>query len=101
MKFKVGDWVHVYSGHLVYKGEVTEVREDLEMLQVKQLGVEARWYSPKQCRRVVKKPRRRIWVHESYLKDGISFREVPPDEKPGEWPGQWIPFIEEVRKAKP
>lgn len=53
---------------------------------------------PKQCRRLVKKPRRRIWLFKAYL-DGGRVQGSPILLAPPNTSEAWIEFSE-VRKKK-
>ena len=68
MKFKVGDRVRVYMGHYADKqGHY----KDLEIIEIsEQGGIKVNswdgWYHPKQCRKLVKKKRRSVWLDPTY-----------------------------------
>ena len=111
-KFKVGDRVRVFdidpTSHCPRKTDGTVARVMIgthyfeEVVEVQEdQGVMARILAhPKSCRRLIKKPRRRFWIQESWLENGglTSYEDsacvVNRNERPG--------FIEciEVRKVK-
>lgn len=62
MTFKVGDKVRAYSGSLSYLYTVSSI-ETHGMLSFKETSY---WFHRKQCRKLVKKERRRVWVGWDY-----------------------------------
>lgn len=105
MKFKVGERVAVY----LWDGRFTAVIEHLNdngSLDVKFDNLESRNHvHPKQCRRLVKKPKKKIWidlnfdvVHDSmvgsYMQNAVVFL-TPPLLNPQDF----TEFVE-VRKKK-
>lgn len=68
MKFKAGDRVRVYGVNGVHTGEVSFVADNNQSLTVLSDGVHcSNDYHPKQCRRLIKRPIRRVWVHPRIL----------------------------------
>ena len=58
------------------------------------------WGTRHQCRRLVKKPRQRVWIRadrlNAYKNDGEHFRTIEPADKKG-----WVSFLEELPKKNP
>ena len=87
MKFKVGDRVAVYNiGNSRFCGTITHIDADHA------LRVDNVYYSPKQCRRLILKKRREIWVYGpelslSSLERATWFRKCPDENN-------WIRFVE-------
>lgn len=78
MSFKVGDRVAVYSEGLGLAGRPTRTigainRVEGDAVRV-DLGVDFLWFHPKQCRKLVKKERRRIYaiVEEKDYHSGLA-----------------------------
>lgn len=70
MKFKVGDRVAVYYPRCPIRNhaEITEVYPDGSLLVKYDYDLTYRFAAhPKQCRRLVKKERRKIWIAQSEL----------------------------------
>jgi hypothetical protein len=97
-EFKVGDRVAAYTGKTNYPdairravGEIAQIAANGAIL-LKHDTLDY-WYSPKQCRRLIKRERRRVWVNPKYqsLYHGSEcvFRDEPRDG--------FVEFIE-VRK---
>lgn len=64
MKFKPGDRVRVFHGLYSFTGRVAHVdRNILELVDIPDRFRGTR-YHEKQCRKLVKRKRRRIWVNE-------------------------------------
>lgn len=65
MKFKVGDRVRVYGGAFVEVAVIRSIDADTGILSCGQRKGTNEWLMahPKQCRRLVKKPRRRVWIN--------------------------------------
>jgi hypothetical protein len=104
-KLKPGDRVAVYDG-CRFVGVVQDIDEnsdDQSVYVVSSSSMCDGWYHPKQCRKLVKRGRRRVWMLEKHLKSetfqvrGLgepAFKEPEPLAT-----GQWVEFIE-VRKKK-
>lgn len=97
MKFQVGDRVRVYHGHKSFKGTIKDIHNGGGgLLYVMEDGFysypEDAPFSPKQCRKLVKKERRRVWI--SYL--GKSMNEVVTIPQKGP---HWVEFVEVKRKC--
>ena len=95
MKFKACDRVAVYSGAGRWEGEITGIHDGL--LRVLIGGSEAFWH-PKQCRRLIKKKRREVWVSPHYLAG--EYTPILGDRLPvasTEVDG-WIRFVESKEK---
>lgn len=116
MKFKVGDRVAVYGHPDITDGSARIV---LAIMDCGNLEIDRNEFAhPKQCRRLVKKPRRRIWVpigyipsmalHQlggggfgqmlSYLEDGVGSPHKPNSEHGSYY--QYVEFVEVCRKKK-
>ncbi len=67
--FKVGEMVSVYIGRDRRLGEVESIVDDHEIIVRFSGDGYAVSVSPKQCRRLVKKPRRRVWITKSQLEN--------------------------------
>lgn len=96
-KFKVGDRVAVYSGSL-YSGHAGEI---ICVLQTGELSVDVGDLDylivrPQQCRKLVKKKRRRVSVNPAFI-NAVS-ESTLTIWRPYPVPG-WIEFVE-VRKKK-
>jgi hypothetical protein len=97
MKFKVGDRVAVYDGGFILNGNAGVITKIFsEGKTVVKLDVETEYAAMptvhmKQCRRLIKKPRRRVWAR--FCNDGtlMSMSQVPGLD--------YVEFIE-VRKKK-
>ncbi len=93
-KFKVGDRVAVYAhtlGRAV--GEVSDVQGLPPYwlnVQTSTCGVVAH---PKQCRKLVKKERRRVWVKFNHVHGMSSLYEARPEHE-----GDFVEFIEVKKK---
>lgn len=62
MKFKVGDRVAVYGPERDV-GTISEVNgRGFVRMDPDDNNFDTNWFHPKQCRRLVKKERRRVWV---------------------------------------
>lgn len=93
--FQVGDRVRAYSWAAVYAGRVIRVEGDRVYLGLD--GGGNLDFHPKQCRRLVRKERRRVWVklptdfHPQHRANGM----VSVDPVDG-----WVEFIEVRRKKQ-
>lgn len=81
------------------KGEVVGTVQAGDMIVFKDEWGEDFTAHPKQCRRLVKKERRRVWVYQDRLgsiteQPTAYYRDQPPDDSPG----HWVEFIEVRRK---
>lgn len=76
MKFKVGDRVVKYDSNLKpSKGTVVKIYED-GCLSLDIGAEEIRLFAhPKQCRLLIKKPRRRVWIYKSAFNELTKCRE--------------------------
>lgn len=67
-EFKVGDRVAVYSSKKRFKGTVTsDVITSAGLIQIKFDDGYLWDFFPQQCRRLIKKQRRRVWVHKEVI----------------------------------
>ena len=99
--FKVGDRVALYARNLVQDKMERVVCNVLEIDEKRglKLGTERGgfWFHPKQCRKLKKKERRRIWVLGNATEISnyqMQVRTVAPSS-----PEYWAEFVE-VRKKK-
>lgn len=95
--FKVGDRVAVYSGRGRFVGTVETVMNTI--LEVRLDGRVGQFHSH-QCRRLVKKPRRRVWIAESNLVDSINSGLGVPAYRTRPGFSDQIEFVEVRRKKK-
>lgn len=87
MKFKVGDKVAVYDRTYNLArgvGKVVEIDDHPATgVRVRVPNYQDFWFHPKQCRRLVKKERRRMWVrfdqHGTVLSTSTRFPSGNPD----------------------
>lgn len=87
MKFQVGDKVAAYLGSKKYVGMVNHIDDRREPhMVVVETETDTLSFHPKQCRRLVKKKRREIWVDPDFN----CFLE---SENEG-----WIRFVEAKEK---
>lgn len=107
--FKVGDRVRVYHGWREIEGQVTSIANTnlaSELIHVTEDGFysahEDGPFAPEQCRKLVKKERRRVWLIESDIpaSKGINYHKTIY-----RWPERhnndnWIEFIEAKRKER-
>lgn len=100
MKFKVGDRVAAYVSGRRYAGEIVQT---IPKLLVHVFKVHENYnplhLHPKQCRKLVKKARRRIWINKvefplSPVYDGIHLSRTKPDDF-----NQWVEFVEVSRNT--
>lgn len=94
MKFKVGDRVAVYENCKRFTGMV--LNDGHQSIQVELDDDRVLPFHPKQCRRLIKKPRRRIAVSYDTGACEFSVRLLSGDNIPND---KEVEFIE-VRKAK-
>lgn len=100
-KFKIDDRVARYSEERT-TGRIIEVCEDSVLVALDKKYQDAtsqwtEWVHHKQCRRLVKKERRRIWVKKEPIKNEILIvlQNPPTGGLNGEFsPDKWIEFIE-------
>lgn len=109
-KFPPGTRVRVYGSFgsltlLALKGEVFRTRVMDEKIEIRLDGGEIVIAHPKQCRRLVKRERRRVWVLESQfqrLESGRSEYRIWVETDPGNLKCQandnFIEFIEVKKK---
>lgn len=98
MKFKVGERVAVYDGFGRDIGIVEEIRDGI--LSIGSEDSDRFVAHPKQCRRLVKKPKRRVFLRESAggnLTSGWTI-DIDTASDFGHPNGKWIEFIEVRRK---
>lgn len=97
MSFKVGDRVAFYNEGYRFKGKISGA--DLNKVCVDTDGGKYYCVSPKQCRRLVKKERRRIWIPINSVPPNGSSRERCHINgfKPGD-ESLFIEFIEVKKK---
>lgn len=111
MKFEVGDRVavyHVWKGRLTGKVDAINERGHLSVIEDGFYSAhEDGPFHPKQCRKLVKRERQRIWVGQKIYRWGnghvdhfMEARFIKPSdsEKPADG-RQWREFVE-VRKKK-
>lgn len=104
MKFKVGDrvavygavWCHQDAEHKIYRGLKMEISKIIDENRITlYFGDEKYCAHPKQCRRLVKKEKRRVWVkvptdfHPQHRTNGM----VSVDPVDG-----WDEFVEVKKK---
>lgn len=65
MKFKVGDRVAVYSFNSRLIGTIIELAQNGVLLNVEQKHGSCYWFHSKQCRRLIKKKPKEIWMRAS------------------------------------
>lgn len=64
-KFKVGDLIRIYSETDVYEDIITKILPG-NLIQIQS----CRLFHAKQCRKLVKKERRRLWMNEYLVSEG-------------------------------
>lgn len=101
MKFKAGDQVVVYGREWGakmqgFKAKVESINED-GMLFVNTKDT-AYYVHPKQCRRLVKKPRRRIWVNFYPTGTCVHLSKEEADKHAGRSRIECVEFIECKKK---
>lgn len=109
-KFKVGDRVAVYDNGHRQVGVVGQIGDTTGSKNIRVDAVKSQlhspwkfsWFHPKQCRRLIKRERRRVFIQE---------KDVPNNEQ-SDYPdvlvrptrgttynlGRWVEFIEVVSK---
>lgn len=96
-KFKVGDRVVMYNGFARHTGVINSlVRSSLYQIKIDSTE-SVMTFHEKQCRKLVKKERRRVWV------DVEALRAISEDSVNGKGDGlidvsEWIEFTEVRRK---
>jgi hypothetical protein len=104
MKFKVGERVVMYNGQIRYELKISKIGYlgTLFFFPEHNPGHNSYVAHPKQCRRLVKKPVRRIWLNR-ILVDKINplyeFETIPIYVGPKPSNPDFIEFVE-VRKKK-
>lgn len=87
-KFKVGDSIRYFDSRHGYKrGKVHTLSGSGDLLGVfKDDDSTFHWFHYKQCRRLVKKPRREFWIikfpPEGQLDERVTYRRVNSEEPP-------------------
>jgi hypothetical protein len=103
VKFKVGDRVAYYLSSHRRTGKVLSVHANAS-LQVDEDNASPRWeynVHPKQCRKLVKKPRRKVFILEQELVNFQKETSAPAWEKPWEdldFDSPWVEFVEVKKK---
>lgn len=90
---KVGDRVAVYTGGNRYVAEIADMLND-GTLRFERVGAIGSFYAhPKQCRRLIRRERRRVYIQENPATKELGFGWV--DGRPGQG---WVEFVEVRRK---
>lgn len=97
--FQVGNRVAAYTEGNRYTGRVLEIQEGTGLIKVRLDS----WYGDctvhfKQCRRLVKRERRRIYVPKQDLDQGFHKVNAWHQPTPAD-PSAYIEFIEVLRKS--
>jgi hypothetical protein len=100
-KFKVGDRVRVYGGTNPDEGEffdgtVRQIEGRWLVVKDDRNGEVVSSFHVKQCRKLVRKERRRVWIRESIIPIRGDLLDNPPAEHSEQF---FIEFVE-VRKRK-
>lgn len=95
-KFKVGDRAIVYYYDSTTKGTIIQINNDTVLLR-DDAGQDTGWFYYKQCRKLVKKERKRIWILNGPLEAKFNTLE-PKYQKPNDL-RYYTEFVE-VRKKK-
>lgn len=90
-ELSIGDMVRAYgveecSG--IFEGVISAINADTVCIGIKNVC----WAHKKQCRRLIKKQRRRVWIFKKNLEEGATGMAaylVPPKDMPN-----WIEFVE-------
>jgi hypothetical protein len=89
----------VYSGLSRCIGIVESTTEGLALVRV---GLNVRTYHVKQCRRLVRRERRKVWVMEGSDGD-LRYGTWDTAKRPGELHsdcGRWVEFVEARKERK-
>lgn len=84
MKFWVRDKVAVYMGIDRFVGHVVRVQERILHVQPVDRPHEVQ-VAPQQCRRLIKKKRREVWVSEEFLKEWKTLADCPHIKPDGDF----------------
>lgn len=100
MKFNVGDRVAVYKEERRV-GVVDQVGDDCGSSRIKVMfsNVDFQWCYQQQCRKLIKKQRRRIWIRESHIPKDDELLSIPVGSYEFSGGEPLAEFIE-VRKKK-
>lgn len=94
--FKIGEIVFVYDNGDRFKATIKEVMPSNRIVVETCNGLKARLLIlPQQCRRLVKKERRRFWIKDLPI-FGMDFANCVVTERPGA--DGWIEVIEVKKK---
>lgn len=88
--FKVGERVAVYHGAARFVGHIKDIRNGTVL--VEESYGESQFWHPKQCRRLVSKEKRRVWVEkQGYIFSNLNSLNLKEGER--------VEFIE-VKKSR-
>ena len=99
-KFKVGDRVRVYHGLMRFDGTVKQTSTSLLAVEYELSSGEKRAseFQTQQCRKLVKRERRRVWLMRGQLEQGYGVIAAEYSQPEG---NAYAEFVEVRRKAKP